>query len=55
MDEENIIMAIEHKNTIFQLIAIFKRKLIIKKEIFLPFRLQFPDLNLYYVCQIAKK
>ena len=51
----NYQMAIEHKNTIFQLIAIFKRKLIIKKEIFLPFRIKFPDLNLYYVCQIAKK
>ena len=51
----NYQMAIEHKNTIFQLIAIFRKRLIIKKEIFLPFRIKSPDLNLYYVCQITKK
>ena len=48
------IMAKEHVNTIFQLRAILKKKYIIKKQIFIPFYIKSPDLNLIYICHIPK-
>ena len=47
-------IANEHVNTIFQLLSIFKKKFNISKEIYLPFRLKIPDLNLIYICHIKK-
>ena len=48
-------MAKEHKNTIFQLRTILRKKFKIKEEKFLPFSIKSPDFNLYYICQITKK
>ena len=48
-------IANEHVNTIFQLLSIFKKKFHLTNEIYLPFRLKIPDLNLIYICHIQKK
>tara|TARA_B100001093_G_C26616978_1_gene922785 strand:+ start:240 stop:911 length:672 start_codon:yes stop_codon:yes gene_type:complete len=47
-------IANEHVNTIFQLLSIFKKKFNVSKEVYLPFRLKLPDLNLIYICHIKK-
>ena len=33
---------------------IFKKKFNVSKEVYLPFRLKVPDLNLIYICHIKK-
>ena len=48
-------IANEHVNTIFQLLSLFKKKFHPTNEIYLPFRLKIPDLNLIYICHIQKK
>ena len=48
------ILAKEHVNTIFQLLAILKKKFSIKHEKFLPFYFKIPDLNFFYICHISK-
>jgi phosphatidylethanolamine/phosphatidyl-N-methylethanolamine N-methyltransferase len=47
-------IANEHVNTIFQLLSIFKKKFKINHEVYLPFRIKFPDINLIYICHIKK-
>lgn len=47
-------IANEHVNTIFQLLSIFRKKFNLKGEIYLPFRLKIPDINLIYICHIKK-
>lgn len=49
------VIAKEHVCTIFQLLSILKKKYFIKEQIFIPFRIKSPDINLIYVCQIQKK
>ena len=51
----NYVVAKEHINSIFQLLAILHKKFSVINEIFLPFRFKVPDLNLFYICQIQKK
>ena len=48
------IMAKEHVNTIFQLRSIFKKKYLIEEQKFIPFYFKSPDLNLIYICHLAK-
>mgnify|MGYP006091058033 FL=1 len=48
-------MAKEHVNTIFQLLAIFKKKYVLKGQRFIPFGIRSPDINLIYICHIYKK
>ena len=49
------LMAKEHVNTIFQIISVLRKKFIIKKELYLPFRIKIIDINLIHICHIIKK
>ena len=49
------VMANEHVNTIFQILAVLKKKYFIKEELLIPFRLKIIDLNLIHICHILKK
>jgi SAM-dependent methyltransferase len=53
--EYDYLMAKEHVNTIFQIMAVLKKKYVIKEELFLPFRFKFIDFNLIHLCHIIKK
>ena len=51
----NYLIAKEHVNTIFQILAVLKKKFNIKEELFLPFRIKIVDINLIHICHILKR
>ena len=53
--EYDYITAKEHVNTIFQLLAVFKKKFYIEKELYLPFIIKIADINLFHICHVVKK
>ena len=48
------VMAKEHVNTIFQILSVLRKKHIIEREIFLPFRIKIVDFNLIHICHVKK-
>jgi hypothetical protein len=53
--EYDYLVAKEHVNTIFQILAILRKKFTIVKEVYLPFKIKIIDLNLIHICHIMKK
>jgi phosphatidylethanolamine/phosphatidyl-N-methylethanolamine N-methyltransferase len=49
------LVAKEHVNTIYSIIAVLKKKFNIHKELYLPFKIKIIDINLFYICHILKK
>ena len=49
------LMAKEHVNTIFQILSVLKKNFNIESELYLPFRIKIPDINLIHICHIIKK
>ena len=53
--EYDYLVAKEHVNTIFQILAILRKKFTIVEEVYLPFKIKIIDLNLIHICHIMKK